>query len=134
MFFSYISLLLMPAAFFLSFFVGLLTHLSSASFLTISLFPEALCSYAASFCGVSLRLKLSLHTLVNGFFDLPLSMPFSQFSFFPSHWGRFILHCPLSFIRLLLTASSFWRIYSHPSFSDVALPLTQRREFAKRGV
>ena len=60
-------------------------------------------------------------------------MSFSQFSFFPSHRGRFILHCPLSFIRLLLTAFSFWRIYSHPSFSDVALPLTQRREFAKRG-
>ena len=85
---------------------------------------------AESLCGLS-SLCILLSTV---FSDLPLSMPFSQFSFFPSHRGRFILHCPLSFIRLLLTAFSFWRIYSHPSFSDVALPLTQRREFAKRGV
>ena len=50
---------LCPQPFSFHFFVGLLTHLSSASFLTISLFPEALCSYAASFCGVSLRLSLA---------------------------------------------------------------------------
>ena len=103
----------MPAAFFLSFFVGLLTHLSSASFLTISLFPKALCSYAASFCGVSLRgfhwrLKLSLHTLVNDFFQTcPCQCHFLNFPFYPPTGGV------LSYIARCHSSVCFW---PHPLF------------------
>ena len=135
MFFSYISLLLMPAAFFLSFSVGLLTHLSSASFLTISLFPEALCSYAASFCGVSLRLKLSLHTLVNDFFrPAPVNAIFLNFLFFPPTGGV------LSYIARCHSSVCFWPHSLFGGFTRILLSATfhyrshSGGEFAKRGV
>ena len=110
---------LCPQPFSFHFFVGLLTHLSSASFLTISLFPKALCSYAASFCGVSLRLKLSLHTLVNGFFrPAPVNAIFSIFLFtLPP--GAFYLTLPV-----VIHPFAFDRILF---LEDLLAPLFQRR-------